>query len=138
MGGFSAEIARFARESEDRNRQILRATALEVFRRIVQRSPVDTGRFKGNWIISDSEISYREGMGPRFDAKGALALTAGQVQIKARPDDRPYLIANGLPYGPRLEYGWSKQAPAGMVRITAVEFPGILAKITAAVQAGKL
>jgi hypothetical protein len=32
-------------------------------------------------------------------------------------------MINALPYGPRLEYeGWSSQAPAGMVRISVVEF----------------
>ena len=32
-------------------------------------------------------------------------------------------ITNSLPYAYRLEYdGWSRQAPAGMVRVTVVEF----------------
>jgi hypothetical protein len=31
-------------------------------------------------------------------------------------------LTNSLPYARRLEYGWSKQAPAGMVRITVANF----------------
>lgn len=34
-------------------------------------------------------------------------------------------IRNNTVYGPRLEYGWSKQAPRGMVRVTV---SGISAK----------
>ncbi len=46
-----------------------------------------------------------------------MAKTAAQ----AKAGDVIYL-ANSLPYIRRLEYGWSKQAPAGMVRGTVGEF----------------
>jgi hypothetical protein len=31
-----------------------------------------------------------------------------------------------MPYALRLEYGWSKQAPAGMVRVTVAEFQAVV------------
>lgn len=31
-------------------------------------------------------------------------------------------LTNSLPYAQRLEHGWSKQAPRGMVRLSAIEF----------------
>jgi hypothetical protein len=40
-------------------------------------------------------------------------------------------ITNSLPYAQRLEYGWSKQAPLGVVRITAVEFQSIARQVGA-------
>lgn len=40
-------------------------------------------------------------------------------------------IANGLPYILRLENGWSKQAPAGMVAITLAELPSLAGQIIA-------
>ncbi|VEB42983.1 Uncharacterised protein [Chromobacterium violaceum] len=30
-------------------------------------------------------------------------------------------LVNPMPYAVKLEYGWSKQAPAGMVRLTLAE-----------------
>lgn len=35
-------------------------------------------------------------------------------------------IINDQPYAYRIEYGWSGQAPAGMVRINIADFSGIL------------
>ena len=32
-------------------------------------------------------------------------------------------LSNSLPYAVPLENGWSKQAPQGMVKLTAQEFP---------------
>jgi hypothetical protein len=37
-----------------------------------------------------------------------------------------FYLTNNLPYGERLEYGYSKQAPSGMVRITLAEYEKIL------------
>lgn len=36
-------------------------------------------------------------------------------------------LTNNLPYIERLERGWSKQAPTGMVALTVAEFGGIAA-----------
>jgi hypothetical protein len=37
-----------------------------------------------------------------------------------------HYLQNNLPYAWRLETGYSKQAPAGIVGITALEFGGIV------------
>ena len=47
-----------------------------------------------------------------------LAVKAGGVEY----------ITNNLPYAERLEYGYSQQAPAGMVRVTAARFRELLAR----------
>jgi hypothetical protein len=40
-------------------------------------------------------------------------------------------LTNALPYARRLEYGWSKQAPSGMVRISAMRFAEAVRKAIA-------
>jgi hypothetical protein len=37
-----------------------------------------------------------------------------------------YYITNNLPYAERLEYGWSGQAPSGMIRLSLAEFEQVL------------
>jgi hypothetical protein len=37
-----------------------------------------------------------------------------------------HYLTNNLPYAYRLEYGWSRQAPNGMVGVTVVEFQSIV------------
>jgi hypothetical protein len=47
-----------------------------------------------------------------------------------------HYITNNLPYAWRLEHGHSKQAPAGMVGLTVVEFAGIVDKAANDVRTG--
>ena len=47
---------------------------------------------------------------------------AEPITLPSRVSDFPVLfINNQLPYGPRLEDGWSDQAPLGMVALTIAE-----------------
>lgn len=39
-------------------------------------------------------------------------------------------ISNNVPYAERVEFGWSSQAPEGMMRVTALEWPNIVDKLT--------
>jgi len=79
------------------------------------------GRFKGNWRVSfgaanDTPLD-------RIDAGGAETIAAAQAALSGFQAGMTIFMTNPLPYGPRLEYeAWSKQAPAGMVRITVAEF----------------
>lgn len=97
---------------------VVRKSTLDVFAAVVARSPVDTGRFKGNWNCSRGALdeSTTETINPaRGDAEAAKSLSFASGDI--------VYLTNALPYAYRLEYeGYSNQAPAGMVRITAAEF----------------
>lgn len=101
---------------------VARAAAEEVARRVVLKSPVDTGRFRANWNLSFQapDTSTRDSSANDAPARAAAKLTQYRT-------GQTIYITNGLPYAGRLEFdGWSKQAPAGMVRITAAEFPAIV------------
>jgi hypothetical protein len=54
----------------------------------------------------------------------------GQISGKVSGADAGDIVflVNNLPYGPRLERGWSKQAPSGMVGITVAEFQKAVSK----------
>jgi hypothetical protein len=117
---FTAQIAAFVEKANGNIDLVVRKVALEMFSRVIQKSPVDTGRFKGNWQVAigsipDGTLQLDDKAGTATMAKVtavALQLEAGQVI---------YLV-NNLPYAQALEYGHSKQAPQGMVRLTIAEF----------------
>lgn len=95
----------------------------ETLKRIVMRTPVDTGRARGNWQIATG--------GP---ASGTLDVQGGAGQMAAKAMENaaaklatitPYStvhITNNLEYIYYLEYDRrSKQHPEGMVEITLTE-----------------
>jgi len=87
---------------------------------VVMKSPVDTGRFRSNWSVSISVPDLT--ILPKNTIKSAnQVLTEGRNKIKANKKLTNVYIQNNLPYAMRLENGWSKQAPTGMVAITVNE-----------------
>ena len=129
MATFSVPIAALAEKMQIDVETIARKVTLDIFSAVVKRSPVDTGRFKGNWNASYGAPDYTVSQhidktpllsaGPRIQ-RAALALPVGGVTF----------LSNGLPYAKRLEDGWSKQAPGGMVKLAQVEFSRFVEKAT--------
>lgn len=117
---FSIDLARFAEKTGGRIDTVLQVSVLKIFSSVVLKSPVDTGRFRANWNIgsgvSDKSTSVTT------DRNGTSTISAALVKAKAYKAGPTVFITNALPYAQRLEYGYSKQAPGGMVRITVAEF----------------
>lgn len=111
MANWSVPIERFAQAAGIELETVARKVTFELMRSVVIKSPVDTGRFKSNWNFSVGAPDYattESTNAARADAEALRALTA--------PIGGVTYLSNGLPYGRRLENGWSKQAPRGMVR----------------------
>lgn len=131
MSSFALQVAKFAELVKDRADLVVRKVALDALTGIVQMSPVDTGRFRGNWQVGVG--SSPKGTLNRLDKSGSEAISAGAATIAHVQFGQVVRITNNLPYARRLEYGWSQQAPAGMVRVTAARLEGIVKNaITAA------
>ena len=94
-----------------------RAT-LEISRSLIARSPVDTGRFKNNWMHGVGAVNTSLTTGTDDAALGRIQTGLGGWNPKLAV----FYITNSLPYARRLEYGWSQQAPQGMVRLTVANF----------------
>lgn len=113
-GDFSRMMAEEKRELEKDINTISRRLALDIFSRVVLASPVDTGRFRGNWQMdvgrfTDEELDVADKSG---------AITISRELAKLRGSSSPFTIItiqNNLPYAGRLNDGHSKQAPAGFV-----------------------
>jgi hypothetical protein len=108
--------------------QVLVLLLAETDARLKMKSPVDTGRFRASWTIGVGQPDTT--VAPDV-VKGQVAVA--EPRIPAITVGQTYYHSNSLPYARRLEYGWSKQAPAGMVRLTAAEIPGIIDALVAQV-----
>lgn len=99
---------------------IPRALFMEMTEKIVIRTPVDTGEARGGWQASVNSIVV--GATGKLDKLGGSTISfINMVASSAHPGDILYLV-NNVPHIRFLEYGWSQQAPAGMVRITVGEY----------------
>lgn len=126
---FSLDIRKFVDKTHDRMDLTVRYVSLELFRRVVLRSPVDTGRFRANWQVEIGGLP--QGTLELDDRTGAATVSRADAELAGvRAGDTIYLV-NNLPYGPALERGSSKQAPAGMVGISVEEFDRALNGATA-------
>lgn len=108
-------------ETQEKIEDAVQVIAMDTLRGVVLKSPVDTGRFRGNWIVSINSPSMAQT--PATDASGSGTINKGMAAIEGydvETTSRIY-IQNNLPYGNRLENGWSKQAPKGMVSLTLNE-----------------
>lgn len=124
---FALQIGRFAKKAEGNLELMIRKVTLDLFARVVRRTPVDTGRARGNWQVGINSIPRGEfgaASEGRIAAKTTVAAGTADA-IKAKLGDRVFIV-NSVPYIFKLEKGSSKQAPAGMVTITLLEYQGIV------------
>nr|WP_314583447.1 HK97 gp10 family phage protein [uncultured Pseudomonas sp.] len=132
-GSFAASLAEFAEQAKEAIDNVFREVIIEIGSSVIRMSPVDTGRFRGNWQFSIDSPAV--GSLDRVDINGSRAtaeLVNGALQFKA--GETAYIV-NNLPYAIRLEYGWSDQAPGGFVRITLDRFQRIVEE---AIRANKI
>jgi len=118
---FSKDIKKWTDKAERAAVYVFRGTALDIFSKVILRTPVDTGRARGNWQCSINNLASGETTGTGRSALGRAKNATGKAKIT----DKIYLI-NNLPYIKKLEYGSSQQAPRGMVRVTLSEYDRIV------------
>lgn len=144
--GFSLDISKWVKKAGGNVNAVIRKVAFDIGARIIMRTPVDTGRARGNWVLgigsptiqgTDQVDSYKtkansNGLG---NSSAKSALLAGLSDF-VPGDGKSIFITNSVPYIGRLEYGSSKQAPSGMVRVTLTEFGAVVQGAVKEVQNG--
>ena len=105
---------------------MVRGTLFALSSRIIKESPVDTGRFRGNWQASVN--TPKKGKLQRKDKSGAASINEVSSIVMSLDMGQTFYLTNNLPYARRLEYGYSKQAPSGMLRINVMRVQSELEK----------
>jgi len=124
MSKFTLDIQAFVAKAKKNPETVMRSVSLKLFSAIIKGSPVDTGRFRMNWQTTGSTPAT--GLIAGVDATGAKAVNSVATYITNSPGWDVFTLTNNLPYAERLEYGWSKQAPVGMVRVNITRFQQLL------------
>lgn len=154
---FALDISRFVEKAKANAETVVRGIGINLLVSIVDKSPVGNpevwaslnpvtdlesgktsiqrkapagyvgGRFRGNWQVSfDLPATGETG---KIDKDGGQTKQIGSavIQTYSTGVGSIYLM-NNVPYAQRLEYGWSGQAPQGVVRITVAEFDAFVRK----------
>lgn len=152
MAEWSIPFEELAERANKSIEEVVRGVTLLLFTRVVLRSPVDTGRFRANWLSSYGAPKLSTLDATDMDGRFTVAGIKGDVM--AFPIGGVVYLCNSLPYAQALEYGlypnppiigsqkrgesaptihvvngYSMQAPGGMVRITAMEMDGAIKEI---------
>lgn len=127
--GFKRDWSAILAKAGAKAEAVVRQSAVALQSGMVDKSPVDTGRFKGNWNCGIGSVILSTNAANDPSGSGAIARTLAAVQgWKA---GQTIFLTNNLPYARRLEFGWSQQAPSGMVRLTIMDFQRNVASIAA-------
>ncbi len=123
---FDKELDRAVLNLKGFTEKKVKGTIFALCSRIIKESPVDTGRFRGNWQSSlQSPITSTK---DSVDRSGASSINQAASVVQALDMGQTFFLTNNLPYAQRLEFGWSKQAPQGMLRINVERVRAALAR----------
>lgn len=116
--------------------QIVRATVLRLFGKIIQISPVDTGAYRASHQIRNHEPAEGEGViksaykqGENKAAAKSWATEKANGSVRGwtwHPGDGSVWIFNNVPYAYRLEEGHSDQAKVGIYNVALAQMTQIL------------
>ncbi len=127
MSGFEAQLRMFEAKTLDKMERAVRKIALDAYSEVIRMSPVDTGRFRGNWQTAVGSAPY--GTIEATDPSGNMVIAKVQGAVGGMQVGDVIFMVNNLPYAERLESGWSGQAPSGMVRLTVQRWVPIVEQV---------
>ena len=126
--GFAADLKKLCDAAGDKAELVVRRAALDLGGQMIDRSPVDSGRFKSNWMVATG-AALDASTAAGGDPSGSASRARLQSKLEGWKPGQTTWISNSLPYAYRLEYeGWSQQAPGGMVRLAVQNYAAAVAK----------
>lgn len=134
---FSAQVTLFSKGATQKIEAVRRAVVIKLFSAVILDTPVDTGRLRGNWRVSEGKpiLEATE----RKDKSGSLVINEVVAAANASKGDTSMFLSNSLPYASVAEYGgwhgptdkvtddgFSRKSPKGMVRRNVVRFAQLI------------
>lgn len=139
MSSFSLDLSAFTKKAGANADLVVKRVVAGMAESVIEMSPVGDGvywkspppkgyvggRFRGNWDYGFNAPPTKQ-FDKVVDKSGAISTRRIQQGFSAAPTSGVHYLANNLPYAIRLENGWSRQAPAGMVGVTVLKFQAIV------------
>ena len=145
-GTFALDLKKFAEKAGKRADDVVGNVVVRVAQELDRRSPVGDasywknpppkgyigGHFRANWQLGVGERPMNEI--PGADPDGSRTVGAILAEIPEQAAGKLYWLSNNAPYAQRLEHGWSRQAPQGLVQLTVIQFQTIVRDAVAALK----
>lgn len=128
------QLRDFAKLVGKRLDTVHREVSIKLFTAIVYDTPIDTGLARGSWHPTLG-VPFMGGP-TRVDKGGNVVANQIELTFKSATINEVSFLSNNVPYIVPLEYGWSRQASEGMVRINVARFHRIVSEEVAAAKAG--
>lgn len=118
-GDFAKTLLRYGEYIRKDIEQVVRLSVLAVFRKIIQRSPVDTGAYKASHgIVSGRQPGPKEGLKKGSDSMNTALASLGMASKQAAELGWTWKIGDGViwlfnnqPYAEVLEFGGYPKSP---------------------------
>lgn len=125
---FDAEFRKATKIILEGSEKVIRGVAIDIFGEVIHQSPVDTGRFKGNWQTTLTKPA--SGVVETLDPSGnSTQGKANAVIAKFKLAAKSLLLTNNLPYAEALASGHSKQRPSGWIESITANFQAVVDKV---------
>lgn len=148
MSTFALQISQFVEKAKANADAVVRKVVIDVAASVVDMSPVGDaalwqnpppksylgGRFRANWQLGEG--SAPNGTLPDIDPSGSASKARILAALPPNAAGKVFYLVNNLPYSQKLEDGWSKQAPAGMVMLTVIKWNNIVENAVSGVTGG--
>ena len=123
--GLHSDLQRIAQRNKQKAVKVMQNSLMRIGGAIVMRSPVDTGRFRSNWLSAYGAVDTSTN--DALDKSGGAAIGKLTAAVNTLAANQVFYFTNSLPYAQRLEYdAWSAQSPAGMVRVSVASWQSIV------------
>lgn len=123
--GLHSDLQRIAQRNKQKAVKVMQNSLMRIGGAIVMRSPVDTGRFRSNWLSAYGAMDTSTN--DALDKSGAASIGKLTATVNTLAAGQVFYFTNSLPYAQRLEYdAWSAQSPAGMVRVSVASWQSIV------------
>lgn len=136
MSDFALDVSKWVAKAKMAPERVVRSVTIKLWSAVIKGSPVDTGRFRGNWFASggtpSSEVSQT------MDKTGGATINNATQVVVGIADWTNMTLTNNLPYaeviefgvyhgdGPNTVGGFSRQAPSGVVRVNVARFQQLI------------
>lgn len=146
-GTFALDLTKFAEKAGKRAHEAVAGIVIGLHAKVDARSPVGDaiywkspppkgyvgGRFRGNWQLGVNQVPG--GSLNIVDPAGNDTRVRIAAAVPEEAAGNVFWLVNNVPYAQRLEDGWSRQAPAGVVGLAMAEVQDVVNDAVAAAKA---
>lgn len=129
---FSVDLSKAIENIKDETEEVIGGSLFQLFANIVKRTPVGNpdlwknpapagyigGTLRNSWHCSFDTPSTEGARKPLESGQGSFDSLTATASYKL---GRTMYLTNNMPYAYPVEFGWSGQAPQGMVRRSIAE-----------------